>query len=130
MDDLYREHILEHYRNPRNYGSLNNPDISYTDSNPLCGDEIRIDINLHDNNVENVRFQGMGCAISKASASMLTEMIEGMSLEDIKDITKDDILEELGITPGPVRLKCALLSLKVLKAGAYGLKGWPGEEDD
>ncbi len=130
MDDLYREYILEHYRNPRNYGSLNNPDISYTDSNPLCGDEIRIDINLNDNKVQDVRFQGTGCAISKASASMLTEMIEGMSLEDIKDITKDDVLDELGITPGPVRLKCALLCLKVLKAGAYGLKGWPGEEDD
>ncbi len=129
MDDLYRENILEHYKNPSNYGSLQDPDISYTDSNPLCGDEIRIDINLDNNKVKDVRFQGKGCAISKASASMLTEMIEGMSLEEMKEITKEDIMDVLGIKLGPVRIKCALLSLKVLKAGAYGLKGWPGEED-
>ncbi len=129
MDDLYRENILEHYKNPSNYGILQDPDISYTDSNPLCGDEIRIDINLDNNKVKDVRFQGKGCAISKASASMLTEMIEGMSLEEMKEITKEDIMDVLGITLGPVRIKCALLSLKVLKAGAYGLKGWPGEEE-
>ena len=128
MDDLYREHILEHYKNPSNYGTLQNPDISYTDNNPLCGDEIRIDINLDNNRVKEVRFQGKGCAISKASASMLTEMIEGMSLEEMKGIVKDDIMDALGITLGPVRIKCALLCLKVLKASAYGLKGWPGEE--
>ena len=129
MDDLYRENILEHYKNPSNYGTLQDPDISYTDSNPLCGDEIRMDINLDNNKVKDVRFQGKGCAISKASASMLTEMIEGMSLEEMKGITKEDIMDVLGIKLGPVRIKCALLSLKVLKAGAYGLKGWPGEED-
>lgn len=129
MDDLYREHILEHYRNPSNYGNLEDPDISYTDSNPLCGDEIKIDIHLDNNRVKDVRFQGKGCALSKASASMLTEMIEGMSLEEMKEITKEDIMETLGITLGPVRIKCALLCLKVLKAGAYGLKGWPGEEE-
>ncbi len=129
MDDLYRENILEHYKNPSNYGSLEDPDISYTDNNPLCGDEIRIDINLDNNKVKDVRFQGKGCAISKASASMLTEMVEGMSLEEMKGITKEDIMEALGIKLGPVRIKCALLSLKVLKAGAYGLKGWPGEEE-
>ncbi|ODS31008.1 MAG: iron-sulfur cofactor synthesis protein [Candidatus Scalindua rubra] len=129
MEDLYREYILEHYKNPSNYGTLQNPDISYTDSNPLCGDEIRIDINLNDNKVKDVRFQGKGCALSKASASMLTEMIDGMSLEEMKGITKEDIIDVLGITLGPVRIKCALLGLKVLKAGAYGLKGWPGEED-
>ena len=128
MDDLYREHILEHYKNPSNYGILQNPDISYSDNNPLCGDEIRIDINLDNNRVKEVRFQGKGCAISKASASMLTEMIEGMSLEEMKGIVKDDIMDALGITLGPVRIKCALLCLKVLKAGAYGVKGWPGEE--
>ncbi len=129
MDDLYRENILEHYKNPSNYGTLQDPDISYTDSNPLCGDEIRIDINLDNNKVKDVRFQGKGCAISKASASMLTEMIEGMSLEEMKEITKEDIMEVLGIKLGPIRIKCALLCLKVLKAGAYGLKGWHGEED-
>ena len=123
MDDLYRENILEHYKNPSNYGTLQDPDISYTDNNPLCGDEIRIDINLDNSRVKDVRFQGKGCAISKASASMLTEMIEDMSLEEMKEITKEDILDVLGITLGPVRIKCALLSLKVLKAGAYGLKG-------
>lgn len=129
MDDLYRENILDHYENPRNYGMLEAPDFSYQDSNPLCGDEIRIDLKMADGKVGQVRFQGKGCAISLASASMLTEMVEGMSLEDLRELSKEEILEALGIPLSPVRLKCALLSLKALKAGVYGLKGWPGEEE-
>ncbi|RMF91366.1 MAG: SUF system NifU family Fe-S cluster assembly protein [Nitrospinota bacterium] len=125
MDDFYRENILDHYKNPRNFGTLEHPDISYQDSNPLCGDEIRIDLKLEGDKVAAVRFSGHGCAISQASASMLTEMIEGKTLEEIKQIGKEDILENLGIPLGPVRLKCALLALKVLKAGVYGLKEWP-----
>jgi nitrogen fixation NifU-like protein len=130
MDDLYREYILDHYQNPRNYGTLEDPDISYQDDNPLCGDVIRIDIKLDkENRVSEVGFTGEGCAISQASASMLTEEILGKTLEEVKEISKEDILDMLGIQLGPVRLKCALLSLKVLKAGAYGIKGWPGEEE-
>ena len=122
MDDMYREVILDHYKNPRNRGKLEPADISYEDDNPLCGDRIRIDIRLDENRrVKEVAFSGQGCAISQASASMLTEEIVGKSVDDLKQISKEDILELLGIELGPVRLKCALLSLKVLKAGVYGL---------
>jgi nitrogen fixation NifU-like protein len=130
MEDLYRENILDHYQNPRNYGTLDAPDISYQDDNPLCGDVIRLDIQLDDEQrVKQVRFSGEGCAISQASASMLTEEILGKTLDEIKQISKDDILDMLGIQLGPVRLKCALLSLKVLKAGAYGIQDWSGEDE-
>ncbi len=129
MDDLYREQILNHYREPRNKGRLDSPDISYGDDNPLCGDRVHIDLRLDgDDRVAEVAWEGNGCAISMASASMLSEMIKGRSLDELRHLGKDDILEMLGIELGPVRLKCALLSLKVLKAGAYGLDAWPGEE--
>jgi nitrogen fixation NifU-like protein len=124
MDDMYREVILDHYKNPRNKGILDPHDFSYEDENPLCGDKLRIDVRLGaDRRVKEVAFSGRGCAISQASASMLTETIVGKTLDEIKQLKKDDILELLGIELGPVRLKCALLSLKVLKAGAYGLEG-------
>lgn len=129
IDDLYRDYILEHYKNPRNSGVLEAPDVSYQESNPLCGDEIRIDLKLTDSTVNEVRFKGKGCAISQASASLLTERIKGMSLEEIKRLGRVDILEELGVERiSPTRLKCALLSLKVLRAGLFGLKGWPDDE--
>jgi nitrogen fixation NifU-like protein len=124
MDDMYREVILDHYKNPRNKGTLEPHDFSYEDENPLCGDKLRIDVRLDaERRVKEVAFSGRGCAISQASASMLTETIVGKTLDEIKQLNKDDILELLGIELGPVRLKCALLSLKVLKAGAYGLEG-------
>ncbi len=128
MDDFYREYILDHYRNPRNRGVIETPDVTYEDSNPLCGDELRIDLLVKDNMVEDVKFSGKGCAISQASASMLTEMIEGKSLDEVKQLGKEDILETLGIPLSPVRVKCALLSLKVLKGGVYGVPD-PDEED-
>lgn len=124
MDDLYRELILDHYKNPRNRGTLDPHDFSFEDENPLCGDKLRIDVRLGaDKQVSEVAFTGRGCAISQASASLLTEAVLGKSLDEVKALSKEDILDMLGIELGPVRLKCALLSLKVLKAGAYGLEG-------
>jgi nitrogen fixation NifU-like protein len=108
---------------------LEHPDISYEDENPLCGDRIRMDLAIKDGKIEDVRFSGVGCAISQASASMLCERIVGLSLEDAKKIGREDVLEMLGIELGPVRLKCALLGLKTLKAGVYGIAGWPGDDE-
>jgi nitrogen fixation NifU-like protein len=128
MDDLYRELILDHYRNPHNKGKLEQPDISYEDDNPLCGDRIHLYVSLDDQGrVQDVAWEGEGCAISMASASMLSEAIKGKSLEELRNLSKEDVLEMLGIELGPVRLKCALLPLKVLKAGAYGLAGRPSD---
>ena len=127
MDDLYREQIIDRYQNPLYRGNLDPHDITFEDANPLCGDEIRIDLRVdEDNRIKEAVFSGHGCAISQASADLLMERIQGKSLEEVKTLTKEDILEMLGIELGPVRLKCALLSLKVLKAGVYGL----GEADD
>jgi nitrogen fixation protein NifU and related proteins len=131
MDDLYRELILDHYKHPRNHGTLDPHDFSFQDENPLCGDELRIDVRLDElRHVKEVAFSGKGCAISQASASLLTESIIGKSLDEIKLLSKDDILDLLGIELGPTRLKCALLSLKVLKAGAYGLEGAKYKDDE
>lgn len=130
MQDLAMENILDHYENPRNKGTLDQPDISHTEDNPVCGDRIRIDLKVEDGVVVDARFSGRGCSISQATASMLTEDITGKTLEEIKHYDKQQILDMLGISIGPVRLKCALLSLKVLKAGAYGIHGWPGEDED
>jgi nitrogen fixation NifU-like protein len=122
MDDFYRELIIDHYKNPQYRGELNPHDISFEDDNPLCGDHIRIDLRVgSDGRVTEAAFNGHGCAISQASADLLMESVIGKTLDEVKALTRDDILEMLGIELGPVRLKCALLSLKVLKAGVYGL---------
>ena len=122
MDDLYRELIIEHYKNPSYRGELDPHDLSYEDENPLCGDHLRIDLRVNEDNiVTEAAFSGHGCAISQASADLLLESIIGKSLDEIKRMGKQDILDLLGIDLGPVRLKCALLSLKVLKAGVYGV---------
>ncbi len=128
-DDLYRENILDHYKHPRNQGTLENPDITYEDANPLCGDRLRMDFRIADGRIAEVRFSGVGCSISQASASMLCERIEGRTLEEVKALTREDMLEMLGIDLGPVRLKCAMLALKTLKAGVYGMSQWPGEDE-
>jgi nitrogen fixation NifU-like protein len=131
MDDFYKENILDHYRNPRNAGVLEEPTYSHEENNPFCGDVIRIDLHVNDQNViDQVAFKGKGCAISQASASMLTEMLKNKTVEEAKAIRKEDILEALGIEIGPVRMKCALLSLKVLKAEVYGLPEEAWEEDE
>jgi nitrogen fixation protein NifU and related proteins len=117
-DDIYREIILDHYRNPRNKGKLSNADVSIHDSNPLCGDEIDIHLKIEEGKVKDIKFEGRGCAISQASASMLTEMVMDKPLTTVKDLMKEDILENIGLMNlGPARIKCALLSLKVLKLG-------------
>ena len=131
MDDFYREEILEHYTHPHHYGTLEDPDITHMEDNPLCGDRVRFDLQLDEDGetVKDVRFSAVGCAISKASASMLSDLIVGRTLEEIKALTKEDMLDELGIDLGPVRLKCALLPLKVVKVGAYGLDEWLEEDE-
>ena len=122
MDDLYREQIIDRYKNPKMRGELDPHDYSYEDDNPLCGDQIRIDLRVNPEGIiTEAVFSGEGCAISQASADLLIESIIGKSLEDVKRLSKETIIELLGIELGPVRLKCALLSLKVLKAGVYGL---------
>jgi nitrogen fixation protein NifU and related proteins len=128
MDDLYRQIIVERYKDPQYRGTLDPNDISYEDENPLCGDHIRIDLRVDDQQrVVEAAFSGHGCAISQASADLLLESVIGKSLDEVKALTKEDILDLLGIDLGPVRLKCALLSLKVLKAGVYGM-GTAGDE--
>jgi nitrogen fixation protein NifU and related proteins len=127
MDDLYRELIIDRYKNPQYRGSLDPHDIAFEDDNPLCGDHIKIELRVdQDQRVSEAAFDGHGCAISQASADLLLESIQGKSLDEVKALTKEDLLDMLGLELGPVRLKCALLSLKVLKAGVYGL----GEASD
>lgn len=131
MDDLYREIIIERYKTPLFKGVLDPHDISYEDENPLCGDEIRIDLRIDENNViTDAAYSGHGCAISQASADLLIESVIGKNLDEVKKLNKQDILDLLGIELGAVRLKCALLSLKVLKAGVYGVGGEHQHEDD
>jgi nitrogen fixation protein NifU and related proteins len=122
MDDLYREVIIEHYKNPGYRGRLDPHDIRFQDSNPLCGDQIEITLRTDESGkITDARFDGRGCAISQASADLLVESVIGKPLDEVKQLNKEYILDMLGIDLGPVRLKCALLSLKVLKAGVYGL---------
>lgn len=129
MDDFYKEYILDHYRNPRNFGHLDHPDASAEDLNPLCGDRIRVELAVKDGKIEDVRFTGKGCAISQASMSMLSETLKGERLEDVATMPKERVLENVGIGISPARMKCAMLGLKVLKTAALGeIASWPDEE--
>jgi nitrogen fixation NifU-like protein len=123
MDDMYREQILEHAKHPHNFGSLEGATISHEEHNPLCGDKVRLDLLIEDDMIADVRFSGRGCAISQAAASLLTDELRGMPVEAAKAYSKEDLLELIGIplSKNPTRLKCALLSLKALKAGLYGV---------
>ena len=121
--DIYKDIILDYYRNPRNFGDLPDPDVRAKDSNPLCGDIIEMQLKIRDGKVDDIRFKGKGCAISQASASMLTEAVKEKTLDELKTMGKPDVLDLLGIDPGPTRIKCALLGLKVLKLAVYGYLG-------
>jgi nitrogen fixation NifU-like protein len=124
MSSIYSEIILDYYRYPRNKGILPHPQIQARDSNPLCGDIVEMQLELDEKNtVKDVKFNGQGCAISQASASMLTELVKGKTVDDVRKISKEDVLSLIGGQLTAVRLKCALLSLKVLKTGVYNYIG-------
>jgi nitrogen fixation protein NifU and related proteins len=128
MDDLYRDYILEHSRRPHNFGVLASPSASHEGANPLCGDRITMQLGIRDGKVAEVAFTGRGCAISQASASLLTDEVKGMTVDEAAAFRADDLLELLGIDISPARLKCAMLSLETLE-GAIGELDQPGEPD-
>jgi nitrogen fixation NifU-like protein len=132
MDNLYRDFILEHYRNPHNRGVLDPYDLHFADSNPTCGDELSMTIQLDEGkeHVVDVAHDGRGCAISQASASILTDELRGMSLDELRALDPRDVVENLGVPIGPARLKCALLSYKVLQGAVIGAEArWPDEAE-
>jgi nitrogen fixation NifU-like protein len=132
MDNLYRDFILEHYRNPHNKGHLDPHDLHFADSNPTCGDEMSMTLVLDPAKqaIADVAFDGRGCAISQASASILTDGLRGQSLEQVRDMNPKDLLDELGVPIGPARLKCALLAYKVLQGAVRGGEvAWPAEAE-
>jgi nitrogen fixation NifU-like protein len=130
-DDLYREVILDHYKNPRGHGVIEGADASAEGVNPLCGDEVSIFVQFAEDGetVDDVKFSGRGCAISQASTSMLMEMVKGRTAEEIAELPKEELLEEIGIPLTPIRLKCALLGLGVLKIALHRAKGTPLPEE-
>jgi nitrogen fixation protein NifU and related proteins len=131
MNDMYRENILDHAQNPRYPGVLDPADIDHEELNPLCGDRLRLTLRVDENNrITELAWDGDGCAISQASASMLGEQIIGKTLEEVRSFSKEDIFEMLGIPLSMNRVKCALLSLKVLKVSAYGLADWQKSQDE
>jgi nitrogen fixation NifU-like protein len=125
MDALYRDYILEHYKHPRNYGTLEPHDLEFHDHNPLCGDELGVHIRVEDGKVADLRFHGQGCAISQAAASITSEELIGMDLDDVAELPGEWAIDHLGIEISPTRRKCALLALKVLRGATTGDASWP-----
>jgi nitrogen fixation protein NifU and related proteins len=131
MDDMYREVILDHYKNPRGHGVIEDADATAEGMNPLCGDEVAIYVAFGEDGetIEEVKFSGRGCAISQASTSMLMEMVQGRTATEVGELSRDELLEEIGIPLTPIRLKCALLGLGVLKVALHRSKGTPLPEE-
>ena len=127
MDQLYRENILDHYKNPRNYGAVEGADAEAEGMNPLCGDEVSITVSFADDGdtIEDVKFSGRGCAISQAATSMLTELVKGRSAGEVAGLPREDLLDEIGVPLTPVRLKCAILGLSTLRLALHKEKGTP-----
>jgi nitrogen fixation NifU-like protein len=125
LDSLYREVILDHYKNPRGHGIIDAPDVEAEGQNPLCGDEVSIAVAFDGDTIREVRFQGRGCAISQAATSMLMDMVKGRTAQEVAALSREDLLDEVGIPLTPVRLKCALLGLGVLKLALHKGKGTP-----
>jgi nitrogen fixation NifU-like protein len=123
--DMYRQQILDHYKNPRNYGEIEEATFTHVGENPMCGDEITIDVVLEDDDetIEAVAFRGDGCAISQASASMLTSKLQGMTLDELHEMDRDDVIDMLGVDISPMRVKCAVLAEKVAQDGADIYRG-------
>jgi len=116
--DMYRQQILDHYKNPRNYGELEDPTFSHVGENPMCGDEIRVDVELDDDKtIQAIAFTGDGCAISQASASMLSQHLHGKTVDELLEMDRDDVIDMLGVEISPMRVKCAVLAEKVAQDG-------------
>jgi len=130
VDPLMMDILLDHYKHPHNFGELPGADVVHEEGNPSCGDQLKIMVKTAGGKVEDVRFTGKGCIISQSAASILTDLVKGEPLERVRDLTKEEMLENLGIPIGPMRLKCALLALKVLKTGVYGQAAGSFDEDD
>jgi nitrogen fixation NifU-like protein len=128
--DIYMENILDHWRSPRNSGYLINPEISFFDSNPFCGDEVKMQLKIENNKVLDAKFTGRGCSISQAAADLILDFIKDKSLEEIKKIKNEEMVQMLGIPIGPVRIRCALLALFALKKGIYLKEGIKLEDSD
>jgi nitrogen fixation NifU-like protein len=128
MDALYRDYILEHYKRPRNFGALDPHDLEWHDHNPLCGDELGVHVRVEDGRVAALRFHGQGCAISQAAASIASEELVGMPVDDVPVLSAEWMLDLLGIDISPTRRKCALLGLKVMRGATTGDASWPGAE--
>jgi nitrogen fixation NifU-like protein len=130
VDALYRDYILDHYKSPRNFGELEPHDLEFHDNNPLCGDELGVHIRVEHGKVADLRFHGQGCAISQAAASIISDELKGKTVAEIADLDRHFVVDELGMELSPTRLKCGLLSLKVVQGALLGTDEWPSGVPD